>query len=141
MNLTRAQFRNRLPWAIFLIIVLMSMWDVVFMRYVHYHSQNRSLGPDDYEIQIVTADDYRALSDPGQATVRLADGSVLTKGPAWDTSSFRPVRDGAEYVKVTTRGTAHFVDYVLPKVLFYIFLGLVGLIATWPRPGENRQAG
>jgi hypothetical protein len=139
MNLSKAQFRACLPWAIFLVILLMVAWDAVFMRFVLYHSQNRNLRPGDYDVQVVTAEDYRSFSDPSQTTVRLSDDSVLTKGVAWDSSRFKPVQDGTMFVKVTTKGTAHILDYTLPKLLLILFFGLVGMIVTWPRACKTDQ--
>ena len=133
MSLSKSQFRARLPWAIFMVIVLMAGWDAVFMRYVHYHSQNRSLRPDDYNIEVVTAKDYQSLSDPSQTTVHLSDGSVLTKAVAWNSTTFTPVRDGTLFAKVTTKGTAHILNQALPKTIVIILFGIVGMIATWPR--------
>ena len=140
MNLTKSKFRNRLPWAVFLVIVVTVVSELVFTRYVFYHSQNRSLRPNDYNIQVVTAEDYRSLSDPSKTTIQLADGSVLTKGVAWDSGRFKPIEDGAKYVKVTTKGTAHLLYYTLQHLLPCLFLALVGLLVTWPRTDKNGQA-
>lgn len=133
MSVRRSSFRERLPWGIFLVIVLMTGWDAVFMRFIHYHAQNRALRPDDYDIQVVTAEDHRALSDPSQTSVQLSDGTRLTKGAAWDSAMFKAVRDGAFHAKVTTKGTAHILDQALPKSLLVLLLGIVGMILSWPR--------
>ena len=133
MSLGKSQFRARLPWAMFMVMVLTAGWDAVLMRYVHYHSQNRSLQPGDYDIQVVTAEEYRGLSDSEQATVQLSDGSVLTKAVVWDSSTFTPVRDGTLFAQVTTKGTAHLLEQALPKTICVLVFGIVGMIVTWPR--------
>jgi hypothetical protein len=133
MSSAKARFYSRLPWAVFLVIVLMALWDVVFMRYVLYHSQNRNLRPSDYDIQVVTAEDYRSLSDPGETTVHLSDGSVLTEAVAWDPTAFKPVQDGTLFTKVTTKGTAHILAQVLPKTTLTLIFGILGMVVTWPR--------
>lgn len=139
MSLSKSQLRACLPWAIFIVIVLMAGWDAVFMRYVHYHSQNRNLRPNDYDIQMVTAEDYRSLSDPSQTTVHLSDGSVLTKAAAWDSTTYKPVHDGTLFAKVTTKGTAHMLDWALPKTILVLLFGIVGMIVTWPRARKPDQ--
>lgn len=139
MSLSKSQFRARLPWAIFMVIVMLSGWDVVFMRFVLYHSQNRSLKPDDYDIQVVTAEDYQSLSDPTQTTVHLSDGTVLTKAVAWDSTTFTPVRNGTLFAKVTTKGTAHILDQALPKTILTLIFGIVGMVVTWPRACKTDQ--
>jgi hypothetical protein len=139
MSVSKSQFRARLPWAIFLVIVVMTGWDAVFMRFIHYHSQNRALRPDDYDIQVVTAEDYRSLSDPTQTTVHLSDGMVLTKAVAWDSTTFTPVRNGTLFAKVTTKGTAHILDQALPKTILVLVFGIVGMIVTWPRASKEDQ--
>ena len=133
MKVSKSQSRARLPWAMFLVIVMMAGWDAVFMRFVHYHSQNRALRPDDYDIQVVTVEDYQSLSDPSQTTVHLSDGTVLTKASAWDSTMFTPVRDGEFFAKVTTKGTAHILDRAMPKTILVLVFGIVGMIVTWPR--------
>jgi len=133
MNLSKSQVRTWIPWAIFLVLVLGAVEDVVFTRFVHYHSQNRALQPSDYDIQVVTAADYQALSDPAQTTVHLSDDTVLTKAAAWDSTTFNPVRSGAMFARVTTKGTAHILDRTLPKTILVLVLGIVGFIVTWPR--------
>jgi len=133
MSSSKSQVRAWLPWAIFLVLVLGAVEDVVFTRFVLYHSQNRALQPSDYDIQVVTAEDYQALSDPAQTTVHLSDGTVLTKAARWDSTTFTPVRSGAMFARVTTKGTAHMLDRTLPKTILVGVLGIVGMIATWPR--------
>lgn len=139
MSVSKLQFYARLPWAIFLVIVLMTGWDAVFMRFIHYHAQNRVLRPDDYDIQVVTAEDYRSLSDSSETSVHLSDGTVLTKAVAWDSTMFKPVRGGALHAKVTTKGTAHIFNQVLPKTILVLVLGIVGMILTWPLACKTDQ--
>jgi len=140
MKLTKQQFLARLPRAAFIVIVFVAVWDIAFTSHVLYHSQNRHLKPKDYDIRVVSAEDYRALSDPSQITVQLEDGSVLTKAAAWDSSDFKPIEDGARFVEVTTKGTAHLLDYTLPKLIHYLFLGLVGLALTWQQAHRAGKA-
>lgn len=112
MGVSKSNLRAHLPWAIFFVIIVSAASQVVFTRYVHYHAQNRILKPNDYNARVVTAEDYQSLSDP---------------------SGFKPIEDGSKYVMVTTKGTAHHLAYTLSQLIPFLFLGLVGLIVTWPR--------
>lgn len=137
VNATKWQLRESLPWTIFLIILTITASDMIFGHFVLYHSQNRQLRPDDYEIRVVTAADYRSLADPSVTTVRLADGSMIGKGPAWSATNFKPLKDGATYALVTTKGTAHALVYTLPVQIGCLFLGLLGLVVSWPGSGRR----
>ena len=141
MSLSTSKFHAHLAWMMFLVIVLTAGWDAVFMRCVHYHSQNRRLRPEDYDIHVVTAEDYRSLSDPNETTVHLSDGTVLTKAVAWDSTNFTPVRNGALFAKVTTKGTAHILDRTLPKTTLVLVFATVGMIVTWPRTCKTDRGG
>ncbi len=43
-----------------------------------------------------------------------------------------PVQDGTMFVKVTTKGKAHILDQSLPKLILVLFIGIAGVILTWP---------
>ena len=130
------------------ILVMICMWlgiSWIFTRYVHYHSQNRSLNPEDYEIMVVSAADYAALADPKQTTVALQDGSEITKGEKWEVSSFKALPGDTAFAKVTTKGTAHHLSRtttdLLPPFLLALFGAVLSLLSGSRDKTKAEQAG
>ncbi len=106
----------------FACIWLVSNWCLV--RFALYHSQNRWLQPDDYDVQVLTTEDYRHMSDPNQRTVALSSGAVVRKGKNWESGvllNYKPVNEGSLYTLVTLKGTAPFVPQ-LEGVIIPVFL-------------------
>ena len=103
--------------------------------HLHYDSQNRLLNPENYNVEVVTGEDYKQLSNPENRTVALSNGSKLTKGDRWDPHvlpKYKSVNNGSRYVLVTLRGTAPFVHLwyesaVMPIVIVGVVLALYGL--------------
>jgi hypothetical protein len=100
-----------------LALVLLLFWQLVFMRFWLYHSQNRNLNPADYEVRVLTADEYEQLVDPNVRQVLVANGSqtmIKTADTDWEAkakSRYKSEYNGKYYVEVTTKGTAHALPY------------------------------
>jgi len=123
-------------------LVLLLFWQWVFMRFWLYRSQNRNLSPADYEVRVLTAEEYEQLVDPNVREVRVANGSqtMIKAGDAdWEAkakSRYKSVYNGKYHVEVTTKGTAHALDYCyqifVPAVIFslgaFLFLGAYHLM-------------
>ena len=94
------------------LMMIFTSW--IFIRFVHYHSQYRSLNPNDYDVQILTEDDYQKLSDPANKEVTLSDGKLFSKTDLWYSKvlpNYKAVKENGRYVLVTIKGTAPFVPY------------------------------
>jgi len=104
-----------------------------FARFVHKQAQHRILMPEHYDVQVVTADDYRRLADPAVRKLTLEDGSTIEKARVWDDvvlPGYKPTRDGGHYVLVTTLGTAHLLGYLEPPLLLLGIFAACGVIAS-----------
>jgi hypothetical protein len=109
-----------------LLISIICGW--VFLRFLLRESQNRLLAPEHFDVQVVTADDYRRLSDPMNREVTLSDGTHIAKAPVWEEivlPNYKATDDRRNYVLVMTRGTAHCLSYVEHDYLLF------GLLAAW----------
>jgi hypothetical protein len=125
--------RTMLPVVVFLLLLGMSIGCWVLFRFVLDDAQNRILEPKHYDMQVVTAEDYRQLSDPTVRNVTLADGSTLTKAAAWDDivpAGYKPTATKAQYVLVKTKGTAHVIPYLEPYLVMFSFLAGCGVLAS-----------
>jgi hypothetical protein len=120
---------------LFFLLLTCIFWSWVFMRFLHYEAQYRSLAPEHYNVDVVTAEDYRLLADPENREVTLSDGTTIRKAPIWDDvilPKYKPVRNGTHYVLVRTKGTAHFLPYVSGYFLMFGFLAACGLaVSLW----------
>lgn len=105
----------------------------VFARFLHYHGQYRLLNPEDYNAEIITAEDYAALSNTDTMSVKLSDGREVSKAEQWHTivlPKYKALDNGRRYVLVTVKGTAPFLP-TLESTLLPVFVLLVfGLICT-----------
>jgi hypothetical protein len=109
-------------------LVVLLFWQWVFMRFWLYRSQNRNLNPADYEVRVLTGEEYEQLLDPNVRQVRIANGSrTIGKAgdPDWEEkakSRYKSVYNGKYHVQVTTKGTAHALGYcydiLVPSVIF-----------------------
>ena len=123
-------------------LVLFLFWQWVFMRFWLYRSQNRNLNPADYEVRVLTAEEYEQLVDPNVRQVRVANGSQTmgkTADPDWEAkakSRYKSVYNGKYHVEVRTKGTAHALVYcyqiLVPAVIFslgaFLLLGAYHLM-------------
>ena len=78
-------------------LLLFIGWQLVFARYVAWHTDRRTLPPDTYTVDVYTPAEYAQLIDPTVAEVRLAHGRTPKKGPGWDDAAiggFKSVDDG-----------------------------------------------
>ncbi len=116
-----------------------------FARFVHYHSQNWLLRPADYEAEVVSAADYARLSDPAATTVRLSNGTVVTKGERWHSAvvpNYKPLDGGSRYVLVRIKGTAPFLptlEATLIPVLIVLVTGLAFALSPLMRRGSGQE--
>ena len=123
-----------LPLAFYVCVIFIAV-DTVFIHFVHYDSQNRLLNPEHYNVEVITEEDHRQLSNPENGTATLSNGTTITKGDRWDPHvlpKYKSVNNGSQYVLVTLRGTAPFVrlwyeSAVMPIVIVGIVLALLGL--------------
>jgi len=100
--------------ALIWLCLMMIFTNWIFVRFFHYHSQYRSLNPHDYDVQILTEDDYLKLSDPANQEVTLSDGTLFSKTDIWYSKvlpNYKVVKESGWYVLVTIKGTAPFVPY------------------------------
>ncbi len=101
-----------------------------FARFVHYHSQYRLLRPADYEAEVVSAADYARLSDSTTTSVRLSDGTEVTKGEIWHSAvlpNYKPLDGGNRYVLVTIKGTAPFLPTLEATLIPVVIVLVIGL--------------
>lgn len=108
MPLVKSRFVDMLPLVLFVMICGQAIMQFVFVRYVHYHAQNRVLNPADYSADVLPA----ASADDDSAT------------------SFRKSDDGEFVVKVTTLGTAHELSRFTTMLLPILGLGIAGVAAS-----------
>jgi hypothetical protein len=129
MKLAAPINRSTLLWAIWIVLLMQILWAWAFARFLHYDAQNRLLAPEHFDVQVVTADDYRKLSDPAVREVALSDGSTFIKAEVWERNvlpNYKPTADGGLYLLVTTKGTAHALTYVEHYILMFAFVAACG---------------
>jgi hypothetical protein len=101
------------------------------MRLVHYDSQNHYLRPEHYNVEVATEEDHRQLSNPEIRKVYLSNGTLLEKGPGWDShlvpKRYKSANDGSHYVLVTVRGTAPYMDKWYESITPFFILCIIGL--------------
>ncbi len=103
----------------------------IFIRFLHYHSQNRSLNPNDYDVQVLTEEDYLKLSDPANQEVTLSDGILFGKTELWYSKvlpKYKLVNNSDQYVLVTIKGTAPFVQYWEFTIIPLVVILIIGLV-------------
>jgi hypothetical protein len=121
--------------AIFFVLFLQIVCSWGFMRFVHVRAQNQFLAPEYYDVEVVTGEDFRHLSDPAQREVTLSDGTRIMKAAVWEEfvlKNYKAAADGKFYVLVMTKGTAHVLPYVEPNFIligFFTFCGLA--VSLW----------
>jgi hypothetical protein len=117
------------------------MWitiNTIFMQFLHYDSQHRNLHPDHYNVDVITQEDYKQLSNPDKQTVTLSNGTAVSnRSEAFFTNSlpkYKPVNSNSQYVLVTIRGTAPFMHQwylgMLPIFILCIWGFFSGLRAN-----------
>jgi len=111
---------------------VVSEW--VMVRFVHYHSQNSILVPADYNAEVITAQDYKKLSDPNTRTAVLSTGRTINgRSDTWSRvvlPKYKPVNNGEQYVLVTTKGTAHFARRWDVMTVMVLPLALIGSVCS-----------
>jgi hypothetical protein len=92
------------------------------------------MNPKHYNVDVVTQEEYKQLSNPENRSVTLSNGKTVSgRTQAWYSDvlpMYKSVNNGSQYVLVTVRGTAPFIHQwysgVLPifiVCLFVLFLG------------------
>lgn len=112
----------------------------VFVRFVHYQSQYHYLDPQHYKVKVVTSEDYQNLSNPENRSVKLSNGTTITKAESWNSRvlpKYKSTDDGSLYVLVTVKGTAPFVRRWLSDMLPIFAILLFALIGQLP--GRNQK--
>ncbi|MHC5163504.1 MAG: hypothetical protein ACYSO4_10420, partial [Planctomycetota bacterium] len=69
-------------------------------------------------------------SNPENRTVTLSSGTVKTKGDSWDPHvlpKYKTVNNGSQYVLVTLRGTAPYMDKWYESITPFFILCIIGL--------------
>ena len=111
-----------------IVLVIFLFQDWASMRFWLYHSQNRNLKPVDYNVTVLTHDEYERLINPDVRQVHIGNGTqtfIKADDPDWEVkakSRYKSVYDGKYYVEVITRGTAHALIHwygtFVPAVIF-----------------------
>jgi len=125
--------RSTLIASIFTMLFLQIVWSWVFLRFVHYQAQYRSLAPGLYDVDVLSVDEFRQLSDPAQREVQLSDGRTVVKAPIWEKivlPNYKLTKDGNQYVLVRTHGTAHALSYVEHYFVLFAFFSICGIVAA-----------
>jgi len=115
------------------------LWIVIntfFVQFLHYDSQYRLLNPQHYNVEVITQEDYKQLSNPENRSVNLSNGTIKTKADIWDSHvlpKYKSVNNGSQYVLVTVRGTAPFIQQwysgmlpIFAVCVFALFCGIKG---------------
>ena len=135
MKFSNPVTRSVLLSSVFFVLLSLNVSIWIFLRFVHAERQNRVLAPSQYDVQVVTAEDYHRLADPNNPEVTLTDGSRVQKAPVWYSDvlpNYVRTADNRHYVLVTTRGTAHVHPYVEQYFILLGFLTFGGLgISLW----------
>ena len=127
---------STLPFA-FVVSVTFIAVNTVFIHFVHYDSQNRFLDSEHYNVEVITAEDHKQLSNPENRTVKLSNGDTVTnRSDTWYSHAlpkYKPVNNDSQYVLVTLRGTAPFVhrwyeSAVMPIVAVVLAIPLINII-------------
>jgi hypothetical protein len=135
---------SSLPLAFWICFMLIAI-NTVFIHFVHYDSQNRLLNPEHYNVEVITEEDHRQLSNPENRTATLSNGTTITKGDRWDPHvlpKYKSINNGSQYVLVTLRGTAPFIrlwyeSAVMPIVIVGVVIALRSLKRKRVRQGVN----
>ena len=127
---------SALPFAFYTCVTFIAI-NTVFIHFVHYDSQYRSLNPEHYNVEVVTDEDHKQLSNPENRTVKLSNGGTVTNRSdafySHTLPNYKSVNNGSQYVLVTLRGTAPFVSRwyesaVMPIVAAVFAIPLINII-------------
>jgi hypothetical protein len=114
------------------VVNIFATW--IFVQFVHYHSQNTPLSPNDYLFELATKEDMEKLSDSSVGAITLSDGRYFVKAPGWHELNmpqyYAPSVDGRWYVLVMTKGTAHFTRRWIENILFVLMAALPALVLS-----------
>lgn len=134
MKFSNPATRGMLLLTIFVVLLTHVVWRWVSVRFVLADAQNRILAAQYYEVQVVTGEEYRRLSDPAIRETTLSDGTTIIKSPIWNKVMLPGYKRAAHqdyYVLVTTKGTAHVLSYIEQYLLLFGSLAVCGLFASF----------
>ncbi|MBW8017513.1 MAG: hypothetical protein FVQ82_15145 [Planctomycetes bacterium] len=124
--------RTNITLALFCAIAMMSIIsETAFMRFWHYDSQYRQLNPEHYNVKVITEEDHEQLANPENRTVKLSNGTTITKGDVLESrilKNYKPVNNGSQYALVTIRGTAPFMHKWYENILPLLIFSIIGLL-------------
>ena len=123
--------RNSVLLVIFCTItIIMILTNTAFMRFWLYDSQNRLVKPEHYDVEVITQEDHKQLSNPENKTVTLSNGTKIIKGERFDPlvlPHYKSVNDGSQYVLVTIRGTAAYIERWYENIIPILCMCIIGL--------------
>ena len=128
-------FKN-LPF-LMLVVFIMLAWQIVicwvFVRFVHYEGQYRSLEPHTYQVEVISPQEFALLSDPSTESVTLSDGSQITdRQPSFYKHvlpNYKKVGD--RYILVTTLGTSHYYYRWVTDMMPFAMIVAFGLVLAF----------
>jgi hypothetical protein len=92
------------------------------------------LNPNDYNVQVLTEEDYLKLSDPANQEVTLSDGTLFGKTEKWYSivlPNYKIIKESGQYILITIKGTAPFVQYweytIIPLVVILIIALVINI--------------
>ena len=133
MKLLNPATRRLIPAAVFCVLLMAVLGCWHSLQFVHWDAQYRSMDPQHYIVEVVTATDYHNLADPANREVKLSNGHTIQKAPIWEETilpKYKPTDDGRFYVLVTTKGTAHVLPYVSGYLFMFGFFAVCGLVLS-----------
>ena len=108
--------------------------NTVFMQFLHYDAQYRHLNPKHYNVEVMTQEDHKQLSNPENQSVTLSNGKTVSdRTPAWYSDvlpKYKSVNNGSSYVLVTVRGTAPFIHHWYPGVIPIFVVCILALFCS-----------
>ena len=122
---TKERFVPSLVATFNMLVLINVFWTWVFVQYT-------SLSVNDYVFELATKEDMQKLSDPSVEKVTLSDGRYFVKSPAWHELNmphyYAPSADGQMYVRVTTKGTAHFARRSTENLVFVLMAAIPAMV-------------
>lgn len=106
-----------------IIAIFWIVFGLTIDRFWLYHSQNRVLKPADYNVRVISSDDYARLSNSTEEFVKLSKGSTRKDS----LPNYKPLGNGEQYVRVIINGTAAFFPRLLEAQIPILLCLMMGL--------------
>jgi len=107
----------------------------IFLRLSLIDAQRIDLAPSQFSLEVITAEDYRRISEAAPQEVTLSDGTRFTKAPAWYTTvlpNYARTPDGSHYVLVALNSTRFMLPYVEPYIgIFAVLTAYMCGLSLW----------